>query len=226
MGSRPEELRNEIDRTREELAYDVDRLADRTVPTRVAGRKWEGAKSRVRSVTDRVMGSSDTGPGKVSQAGSKVQSAASSAAGSVQSAASSAAGSVQSAASTVGDKAQETAHTVADTVRQTPDTVARQTRGNPLAVGLIAFGVGLLTASLLPETEAEKRAGGAVAERSGDLVDKAKDAAREVADELGGTAREAVGQVKETARDAAQQTAQQAKESGKTTVDQTKQSVS
>jgi uncharacterized protein YjbJ (UPF0337 family) len=219
MGSRPEELRNEIDRTREELAYDVDRLADRTVPTRVAGRKWEGAKSRVRSVTDKVMGSRDDGPGrgagKVSQAGSKVQEAASNAAGSVQ-----------SAASTVGDKAQETAHNVADTVRRTPDTVARQTRGNPLAVGLIAFGVGLLTASLLPETEAEKRAGGAVAERSGDLVDKAKETAREMADELGGTAREAAGQVKETAREAAQQTADQAKESGRTTVDQTRQSVS
>lgn len=219
MGSRPEELRNEIEQTREELAYDVDRLADRTVPTRVAGRKWEGAKSRVRSVTDRVMGARDTvvsgAQDKASHAGSKIQDAASGAAGSVQ-----------STASAVGDKAQETAHAVADTVRETPDTVARQTRGNPLAVGLIAFGVGLLTASLLPETEAEKRAGGAVAERSGDLVEKAKETAREMTEELGSTAREATEHVKETAREAAQHTADQAKESGRTTVDQTRQSVS
>jgi vacuolar-type H+-ATPase subunit H len=203
MGSRPEELRTEIERTREELAYDVDRLADRTVPTRVAGRKWEGAKNRVRSVTDRVMGARDTARDKASAVGDKAQEAASRA----------------------GDKAQEAAHDVADTVRQTPDTVARQTRGNPLAVGLIAFGVGLLTASLLPETEAEKRAGGAVAERSGDLVDKAKETAREMVDELGGTAREAADQVRETAREAAQHTAEQAKESGRTTVEETRQSV-
>jgi hypothetical protein len=214
MGSRPEELRSEIERTREELAYDVDRLADRTVPSRVAGRKWEGAKNRVRSVTDRVMGTRDEAKEKVAVAGSKVQNAASRAGETVQ-----------SAASQVGDKAQDAAHGVADTVRQTPDTVARQTRGNPLAVGLIAFGVGLLAASLLPETEAEKRAGGAVAEHSGDLVDKARETAREMADELGGTAREAAGQVKETAREAAQNTAEQAKESGRTTVEETRQSV-
>jgi uncharacterized protein YjbJ (UPF0337 family) len=208
MGSRPEELRTEIERTREELAYDVDRLADRTVPTRVAGRKWEGAKSRVRSVTDRVMGARDSvqagAQDKAARAGSKVQDAA----------------------STAGSKVQDAGHSVADTVRETPDTVVRTTQGNPLAIGLIAFGIGLLTASVLPETEAEKRAGGAVAERSGDLVDKAKETAREMADDLGGTAREAAQQVKETARDAAQETAAQAKESGRTTVDQTRQSVS
>jgi uncharacterized protein YjbJ (UPF0337 family) len=203
MGSRPEELRSEIERTREELSYDVDRLADRTVPTRVAGRKWEGAKSRVRSVTDRVMGARDSARDTVRDKASAVGDKA----------------------SAVGGKAQDAAHAAADTVRETPDTVARQTRGNPLAVGLIAFGAGLLAASLLPETEAEKRAGGAVAERSGDLVDKAKETAREMADELGGSAREAAGQVKETAREAAQHTAEQAKESGRTTVEETRQSV-
>jgi hypothetical protein len=215
MGSRPEELRTEIEQTREELAYDVDRLADRTVPTRVAGRKWEGAKTRVRSVTDRVMGARDTARDKASSAG-----------GTVKDAASTAGSKVQDAASTASDKVQDAASTAADTVRQTPDMVVRQTQGNPLAVGLIAFGIGLLTASLLPETEAEKRAGGAVAERSGDLVEKAKETAREMADDLGGTAREAADQVKQTAREAAQTTADQAKESGRTTVDQTRQSVS
>lgn len=219
MGSRPEELRTEIEQTREELAYDVDRLADRTVPTRVAGRKWEGAKSRVRSVTDRVMGARDS-------VASGAKDKASSAGSTVKDAASTAGSKVQDAASTAGSKVQDAASTAADTVKQTPDMVVRQTQGNPLAVGLIAFGIGLLTASLLPETEAEKRAGGAVAERSGDLVEKAKETAREVADELGGTAREAADQVKQTAREAAQTTADQAKESGRTTVDQTRQSVS
>jgi hypothetical protein len=203
MGSRPEELRSEIEQTRDELAYDVDRLADHTVPSRVVGRKWEGVKGRARTVADKVMGARDTAQDKASGAGSKFQEKASQA----------------------GDKVQETAQSVAGTVRDAPGTVARQTRGNPLAAGVIAFGVGLLAASLLPETEAEKRAGAAVADRSEGLVEKAKEAGREIADELGGTAREAAQQVKETARDAAGHTAEQAKESGRTTVEQTRQSV-
>jgi hypothetical protein len=204
MGSRPEELRSEIEQTRDELTYDVDRLADHTVPSRVVGRKWEGVKGRARAAADTVMGARDTAQDKASDAGSKVHEKATQA----------------------GDKVQETARSAAGTVRDAPDTVARQTRGNPLAAGVIAFGVGLLAASLLPETKAEKRAGAAVADRSGGLVDKAREAGREIADDLGGTAREAAQQVKETARDAAGHTAEQAKESGRTTVEQTRQSVS
>jgi hypothetical protein len=55
-GSRPEELRSEIEQTRDDLAYDVDRLADHTVPSRVVGRKLAGVRERTRSVADRVMG--------------------------------------------------------------------------------------------------------------------------------------------------------------------------
>lgn len=197
MGSRPEELRSEIEQTRDELAYDVDRLADHTVPSRVVGRKLAGVKGRVRSVTDKVMGAGD-----------------------------SARDSVLDTASSAGDRARETAHSVAGTVRETPDVVARQTRGNPLAAGVIAFGVGLLVASLLPETEAEKRAGSAVADRSEGLVDTARETARDMAGDLGDTAKAAAGSIKDTAREAAGHTAEQAKESGRSTVEQTRHAVS
>jgi vacuolar-type H+-ATPase subunit H len=126
-------------------------------------------------------------------------------------------------ASDVGGKAQAMASGVADTVRSAPDTVARQTQGNPLAAGMIAFGVGLLAASLLPETRAERRVGVAVAERSEGLVDKAREAGRELTEELGGTARQAAEHVKETAKQAAENTADHAKEAGRTTVQETKQ---
>ena len=42
MGSRPDELRNEIEQTRGELAYDVDRLADHTVRAVLTGFKKKG----------------------------------------------------------------------------------------------------------------------------------------------------------------------------------------
>jgi hypothetical protein len=208
MGSRPEELRSEIEQTREELAYDVDRLADHTVPSRVVGRKVAGVKERARSVADRVMGARD------------------SVRDSVRDTASSAGDRARDNATRAGEKVQETAHSVAGTVRETPDAVARQTRGNPLAAGVIAFGVGLLAASLLPETQAEKRAGAAVADRSEGLVDKARETARDMASDLGDTAKDAAGSVKDTAREAAGHTAEQAKESGRSTVEQTRQAVS
>jgi hypothetical protein len=203
MGSRPEELRSEIERTREELTYDVDRLADHTVPSRVVGRKVAGVKARARSVADRVMGARDSVQDTASNAGDRARDTATMA----------------------GEKVQETAHSVAGTVRETPDTLARQTRGNPLAAGVIAFGAGLLVASLLPETGAEKRAGAAVADRSEGLVDKARETARDMASDLGDTAKDAAGSVQNTAREAAGNTAQQAKESGRSAVEQTRQSV-
>jgi hypothetical protein len=197
MGSRPEELRSEIEHTREELAHDVDRLDDHTVPSPVVGRKLAGVKERARSIADKVMGAGD-----------------------------SARDSVQDTASRAGEKARETAHSVAGTVRETPVAVARQTRGNPLAAGVIAFGVGLLVASLLPETEAEKRAGAAVAERSEGLVDTARETARDLASDLGDTAKDAAGSVTDTAREAAGNTAEKAKESGRSTVEQTRHAMS
>lgn len=215
MGTRPDEIRNEIEQTRENLAYDVDRLADRTVPSRVVGRRWEGVKERARGVTDKVMGARDSAADTASQTGGKVQDVTAQATGKVQ-----------DAASRAGDRVSETAQSVATTVRQTPDQVVRQTQGNPLAAGVIAFGVGLLAASLLPNTEAEKRAGAAVAERSEGLVDKLKETGQEMAGELSGTAKEAAQQVKETAQQAASNTADHAKESGRTTVQETRQAVS
>jgi vacuolar-type H+-ATPase subunit H len=204
MGSRPEELRNEIEQTREELAYDVDRLADHTVPSRVVGRKVASVKERARSVANRVMGARDSVHDTTSSAGDRARQTATRA----------------------GDKVQQTAHSVTATVRETPHAVAQQTRGNPLAAGVIAFGVGLLVASLLPETDAEKRAGAVVADRSDDLVDKARETAREMASDLGDTAKDAAGSIKDTARQAASHTAEQAKASGRSTVEQTRHTVS
>lgn len=201
MGSRPEELRSEIERTREELAGDVDRLADHTVPSRVVGRKLAGVRERARSVTDKVMGPRDSMRDSMRD-------------------------SARDSASSAGHRARETAQSVTGTVREAPDAVARQTRGNPLAAGVIALGVGMLIASLLPETEAEKRAGAAVADRSGDLVDKVRETARDMAGDLGETARDAAGSVTDTAREAASRTVDQANESGRSTVEQTRHAVS
>src|SRR3954469_16429365 len=129
--SDPDVIRRQIEDTRANLSYDVDALNEKVNPTRVVDRRVGRAKSSVTGLKDRVFGAAhDT---RQHASGS-----ASNAAGSVQGAASSAAGSVQNAASSA-----------ADAVQSAPATIQRQAEGNPLAAGLIAFGVGWLVSSLL-----------------------------------------------------------------------------
>src|SRR5918994_1563189 len=59
------------------------------------------------------------------------------------------------------------------------DRVVAKAEGNPIAVGLIAFGAGLLAASLIPASQREKDLAEDVKEQAQPLVDKVKDAATE-----------------------------------------------
>ena len=63
------------------------------------------------------------------------------------------AGSVQSAAGAAGGRAQD----LGQSVQQAPQVARTQVQGNPLAAGLIAFGLGLLVASIIPASEPERQ---------------------------------------------------------------------
>jgi hypothetical protein len=218
MATQPDQIREEIENTRSELAADVDRLADRTSPKRIAERRLGGIKSAVRRTTDRVMGASQ-------EAGTSMTSGMSSAQERVQGAAHTVADTTQSAAQTVAGKAQDAASGIADAARQAPGAVTRRTQGNPIAVGLIAFGAGLLAASLLPETEAERRAGERLAEQAGGAVEPLKEKAQELGSDLKDRAREAAGEIKDTAGQAVAATREQATQAGRDAAQQTKESV-
>ncbi len=187
--SDPDVIRRQIEDTRRELSYDVDALNEKVNPARVVDRRVTAAKGRVTGLKDKVMGTAhDTahsGHGLASDAAGSVQGAAGSAAGSVQDAASTAAGAIQGA----------------------PDMAIRQTQGNPLAAGLIAFGVGWLVSSLLPATQREQQlaqqAETAVRDNKDALLAPAKQAAQEIGEQLKPAAQDAVESVKSTAQDAA-----------------------
>ena len=198
--SDPDVIRRQIEDTRRELSYDVDALNEKVNPARVVDRRVTAAKGRMTNLKERVMGSAhDTT--------SQAQGMASNAAGSVQNAASTAAGSVQGAASTAADSVQSAASSAVGAVQQAPDTVVRQTQGNPLAAGLIAFGVGWLVSSLMPASEKERQlaqqAETAVKEHKDTLLEPAKQAAQEFGEQLKPAAQQAVDSVKSTAQDAA-----------------------
>ena len=84
-------------------------------------------------------------------------------------------------------------------------------KGNPLAVGLIAFGVGWLASSLIPASTAEKRVASQVKDAAQPLVHEAAEAAKQVgenlkqplADAVTGTATDAAETVKTEASSSA-----------------------
>jgi len=183
----------------------VDLLAEKTSPKKVAQRRWTAVK-------EKVMGSSD-----------QARHAAGDAAGTVQDKTSSALGTVQDKASQLGDRAGSAAQDVAGTVKSAPRALTQQAQGNPIAAGIIAFGVGMLAATLIPVSDAERRAGQQIRENSGELTDRVKDVAQDMREDVSGTVQQAVGQVKETAKDAAQTTKDQAQSSAQDATEQTKQ---
>jgi uncharacterized protein YjbJ (UPF0337 family) len=198
MAQEPDRLRQDIENTRAKMTRDVDLLAEKTSPTKVAQRRFNSVKEKVMGSTDHARhAASDTGSSAVST--------------------------VQDKASQLGDVASEKAHDAADAVRNAPQAVAAQTQGNPLAAGIIAFGVGMLAATLIPVTDVEKRAGQQLKDNSGELTDKVKDVTAEMKDDLSGTVQHAVGEVKATATDAAQTTKDQAQSSAQDVKDQTQQ---
>jgi len=187
MAQEPDQLRQEIEDTRASLTRDVDLLADKTSPKKVAQRRWT-------SVKEKVMGSSEN-----------ARHAAGDGVGTVHDK------TVQDKAAQLGDKAGSAAHDVPDSVRSAPQAVVAQAKGNPLAAGIIAFGAGLLAATLIPATDFERRAGQQLKDNSGELTDRVKDVATEMKDDLSGSVQQAVGEVKGTAQDAVQETKDQAK---------------
>ena len=60
--SNPDEIRADIERTRAELGQDVDALADKVTPSKIAERQTRKVRRALTSVKDRVMGvASDIG---------------------------------------------------------------------------------------------------------------------------------------------------------------------
>lgn len=79
-----------------------------------------------------------------------------------------------------------------------------QAKGNPLAVGLVAFGLGWLASSLIPASTAEKRIASTVKDAAQPLAQEAANAAKTVGENLKQPLADAADAVKGTATDAAQ----------------------
>jgi gas vesicle protein len=93
---------------------------------------------------------------------------------------------------------------VADNASGVAHNAVDKAKGNPLAVGLIAFGVGWLASSLLPASTVEKQVASNVKDAAEPLLDQAKGVAQEMGQNLKQPLTDAAEAVKGTATDAAE----------------------
>ena len=184
-----DQLEQDAAKTRDSLGKDVNRLTDQVSPSSFLQRRKAKLQESAGSMKDRLMGSSDT-PG---QAAKDKAHAAKDKAGSAVS-------SVKDATDSLGSKVGEAVSS---------DSVRQQTQGNPIAAGLIAFGVGWLLSSLVPASQAEQAAASKVEQTAGDPL---KQSAQDVASNLQQPLQESAQAVKSVATDAAAKTADHARE--------------
>jgi hypothetical protein len=86
-----------------------------------------------------------------------------------------------------------------------PAAAASQPQGNPLAAGMIVFGVGLLVGSLLPATKVEQQGLSAVSDLAEPAIQQATQAASELGHGLQRSTEQAAGQLGTVLSDAGQE---------------------
>jgi gas vesicle protein len=173
----------DIEATRASLSRDIDELTDKVSPARVVDRRKEAVKGRLGSVRDSVMGAApDLGAVKDKLPGTGSGSGGASGPG-LSERASGAASAASGAVGTVGARAQ----------------------GNPLAAGLVAFGVGMLVSAVIPASEKEARVAGqaveAAKEHGQPVLEEAKSVGQQIGADLKESATESAQQVKDTAQE-------------------------
>ena len=186
MAEVTQELRDDIERIREDLDSTLDALGDRVSPGRGGRGRTGGGRGGGGRVRRGVLGAAR---GTAPSAADKAHRAK--------------------------EGAREAAGHAVEKAREAPEMIEQQTQGNPLAAGLVAFGAGMLLATLFPPTEAEQRAASELQERAEPLKDRAVEAGREVKDHLQESARGSAQQVKDTATEAAEEVKGQAQASAR-----------
>jgi len=198
VAERTAELRRDIEETRDHMSTTLDAIGDRVSPGRVVERRWNRVRESTGQATRRVMGTPRRGMGVAQQR-------LSGAAGSVTESTGNVAGTLSDKASSVGEG-----------LRHAPDRLQETTEGNPLVVGAMAFGIGVLLGSVAPPAEVETKLAGQVMEP---LQSEVKDLGQSVAEAAQHTAQEAVEATKSAASDAAAHVKDQAQ----TAADEVKQ---
>lgn len=209
----PEVIRQDIDRTRGEMEGTLSAINDRVNPQRVYDRRTGKMRQRWSSFRNSIMGSSDTSSSYGSSSSSWRDRTPDV----------DARGRAQQTKQSMSDASQQAKQAVSDA----PQQVQQQTRGNPLTAGMIAFGIGSLIGSALPDSKLERRAAREatehvdvegtkqrMTEHAKGVQETVQERARDAADDIKGSATDAAQEVKGQAQQEGQRVKGDAKESG------------
>jgi hypothetical protein len=178
-----EAARAQIERSRADLAATADDLHDRLSPRQAAGRQVAKASSRVRQAASTT---------KRVVIGVPLEQ-------------------VQQVAARVGETAGGLSDTTAAGLTGASTRLQQTAEGNPLAAGVVAFGLGLLAATVFPPSATERQAASSIGGQLAPVTEHLQQAAQDVTGAVRESAQEAAQQVQETASDATQSLAQQSK---------------
>jgi hypothetical protein len=175
--------RAQIERSRADLAATADDLHDRLSPRQAAGRKVARVKSRAGGVIDTTRRVVIGGP----------------------------VGQVQQVATRASDTASSLAGTAADGLGTAPARLKSTAEGNPIAAGVVAFGLGLLAATVFGASATEREMAASIGGQLAPVKEHLQEAAQEIGTTVRDSAQEAAHQVQGTAGSATQELAQQGK---------------
>jgi hypothetical protein len=243
MGEDPEQLRAEIAQTRAELGKDLDVLVEKVSPAKVVERRGRSTKEAVASVKDKGDGLGQLGQGGrhgLRGLGEGQRDGTPARPASRQRSAGSARLRRQRGPS-LGRLHRQRGRRIRRFRRHRrrrcreqcrrrrrwhrgghpvlgAETARRKEQGNPLAAGVVAFGLGWLVSSLLPASKVEQQGALKVKEAAQAVAEPVKEGlssvAGEVKEHLAPAAQDAVTLVKQEATDAVQTVKEQAADAG------------
>jgi len=162
------------------MSETLEAIGDRVSPERMVERRKAAIGQKARSMRDSVMGSRDYEEPKLTHLRGQAR-----------------------------EQAGKAMSTAADRVQHAPDMVAERARGNPLAAGVVAFGAGMLLATLFPETPTEHRMLDAAQPQLQHAAEGLKEASRDLAQDAKQHGQEAASELKNAGSDAASSVTQQ-----------------
>jgi hypothetical protein len=181
---RTAELRREIEHRRQDLGRDLEVIGDRVSPGRMADRSRERTRRRVVGLRDRLMGTTQP-----------------------------------PARTTFGDDEPGLRDRVAGAASGLTDhdpasAVQERVQGSPIAMGMVAFGIGFVAGSVIPPSRSERelahrlepgitQLAEGVAQQGREVGEHLAPAARDEAQALKGEASKAAGHVAQSGREEA-----------------------
>lgn len=176
MGQDADELRRDIERTREDLGGTLDAIGDRVSPSRIMERRKNRMRNSIETMRMRVMGTVHDGTHAVHDGTGQAM-----------------------------HKVGDTMGTAVDSVKHAPEAAKHRTEGAPMVAGALAFGVGFLAAAAFPPSRREREMAPALLEKAEPIKQEVASAGSEIAHHLQEPAKQHAAEIGERVKESAQE---------------------